>query len=90
MAQTNYTRKMNFIYQPPTTECGQRRGCLFYDLGCSQNLTHSSCQHNLWSRISTRTQTDLPSLDNTELERPFCDLRSRNIFTKQVLTGTAK
>ena len=32
--QTGCTRNMHFAYKVSATEFGQRKGCLFYDLGC--------------------------------------------------------
>ena len=39
--QTGCTRNMHFAYKVSTTAFGQRKGCLFYDLGCRGPMTHS-------------------------------------------------
>ena len=42
--QTGCTRNMHFAYKVSATEFGQRKGCLFYDLGCRGPMTHSPVQ----------------------------------------------
>ena len=42
--QTGCTRNMHFAYKVSATEFGQRKGCLFYDLGCRGPMTHSPLQ----------------------------------------------
>ena len=46
--QTGCTRNMHFAYKVSTTEFGQRKGCLFYDLGCRGPMTHSPCNRILY------------------------------------------
>lgn len=45
--QTGCTRNMHFAYKVSATAFGQRKGCLFYDLGCRGPMTHSPCNRIL-------------------------------------------
>jgi hydrogenase small subunit len=81
---------MSFIYQNTTSKLYQHRDCLFYDLGSPQTLKDTCCQRNLWNQISAKTQADLPSVDSTESEFPFCYLKPINIFFSQSLAETIK
>ncbi len=72
--QTGCTRNMHFAYKVSATEFGQRKGCLFYDLGCRGPMTHSPCNRILWNRQSSKTRAGMPCLGCTEPEFPFFDL----------------
>jgi hydrogenase small subunit len=42
---------MHFAYKVSATELGQRKGCLYYDLGCRGPMTHSPCNRILWNEF---------------------------------------
>ena len=69
--QTGCTRNMHFAYKVSATEYGQRKGCLFYDLGCRGPMTHSPCNRILWNRQSSKTRAGMPCMGCTEPEFPF-------------------
>jgi NiFe hydrogenase small subunit HydA len=85
--QTGCTRNMHFAYKVSATEFGQRKGCLFYDLGCRGPMTHSPCNRILWNRQSSKTRAGMPCLGCTEPEFPFSDLAPGTIFKTQTLMG---
>jgi hydrogenase small subunit len=58
--QTGCTRNMHFAYKVSATAFGQRKGCLFYDLGCRGPMTHSPCNRILWNRQSSKTRAGMP------------------------------
>ncbi|HEY1890986.1 MAG TPA: hypothetical protein VGG63_11305 [Steroidobacteraceae bacterium] len=78
--QTGCTRNMHFAYKVSATEFGQRKGCLFYDLGCRGPMTHSPCNQILWNRQSSKTRAGMPCLGCTEPEFPFSDLAPGTVF----------
>lgn len=45
--QTGCTRNMHFAHKVSATESSQRKGCLFYDLGCRGPMTHTPCNRIL-------------------------------------------
>jgi uptake hydrogenase small subunit len=85
--QTGCTRNMHFAYKVSATEFGQRKGCLFYDLGCRGPMTHSPCNRILWNRQSSKTRAGMPCIGCTEPEFPFYDLAPGTIFKTQTLMG---
>jgi NiFe hydrogenase small subunit HydA len=85
--QTGCTRNMHFAYKVSATEFGQRKGCLFYDLGCRGPMTHSPCNRILWNRQSSKTRAGMPCLGCTEPEFPFSDLAPGTVFKTQTLMG---
>lgn len=88
--QTGCTRNMHFAYKISATEFGQRKGCLFYDLGCRGPMTHSPCNRILWNRQSSKTRAGMPCLGCTEPEFPFSDLAPGTVFKTQTLMGVPK
>jgi len=88
--QTGCTRNMHFAYKVSTTEFGQRKGCLFYDLGCRGPMTHSPCNLILWNRVSSKTRAGMPCLGCTEPEFPFFDLAPGTVFKTQTVMGVPK
>ena len=88
--QTGCTRNMHFAYKVSATEFGQRKGCLFYDLGCRGPMTHSPCNRILWNRQSSKTRAGMPCLGCTEPEFPFADLAPGTIFKTQTLMGVPR
>ncbi|MFZ5559013.1 MAG: hydrogenase [Pseudomonadota bacterium] len=88
--QTGCTRNMHFAYKVSATEFGQRKGCLFYDLGCRGPMTHSPCNRILWNRVSSKTRAGMPCLGCTEPEFPFFDLAPGTVFKTQTLMGVPK
>ena len=88
--QTGCTRNMHFAYKVSTTEFGQRKGCLFYDLGCRGLMTHSPCNRILWNRVSSKTRAGMPCLGCTEPEFPFFDLAPGTVFKTQTVMGVPK
>jgi hydrogenase small subunit len=88
--QTGCTRNMQFAYKAATTEFGQRKGCLFYDLGCRGPMTHSPCNRILWNRQSSKTRSGMPCLGCTEPEFPFYDLAPGTVFKTQTIMGMPK
>ena len=88
--QTGCTRNMHFAYKVSTTEFGQRKGCLFYDLGCRGPMTHSPCNRILWNRVSSKTRAGMPCLGCTEPEFPFFDLAPGTVFKTQTVMGVPK
>lgn len=88
--QTGCTRNMHFAYKVSTTEFGQRKGCLFYDLGCRGPMTHSPCNRILWNRVSSKTRAGMPCLGCTEPEFPFFDLAPGTVFKTQTVMGIPK
>jgi NiFe hydrogenase small subunit HydA len=88
--QTGCTRNMQFAYKVSATEFGQRKGCLFYDLGCRGPMTHSPCNRILWNRVSSKTRAGMPCLGCTEPEFPFFDLMPGTLFKTQTVMGVPK
>jgi hydrogenase small subunit len=88
--QTGCTRNMHFSYKVSATEFGQRKGCLFYDLGCRGPMTHSPCNRILWNRQSSKTRAGMPCLGCTEPEFPFSDLAPGTVFKTQTLMGVPR
>jgi len=88
--QTGCTRNIHFAYKASTTEFGQRKGCLFYDLGCRGPMTRSSCNRILWNRVSSKTRAGMPCLGCTEPEFPFYDLKPGTVFKTQTVMGVPK
>jgi hydrogenase small subunit len=85
--QTGCTRNMHFAYKVSATEFGQRKGCLFYDLGCRGPMTHAPCNRILWNRQSSKTRAGMPCLGCTEPEFPFHDLAPGTVFRSQTIMG---
>jgi hydrogenase small subunit len=85
--QTGCTRNMHFSYKVSATEFGQRKGCLFYDLGCRGPMTHSPCNRILWNRQSSKTRAGMPCLGCTEPEFPFSELLPGTVFKTQTFMG---
>jgi Ni,Fe-hydrogenase I small subunit len=88
--QTGCTRNIQFAYKASATEFGQRKGCLFYDLGCRGPMTHSPCNRILWNRQSSKTRSGMPCLGCTEPEFPFYDLAPGTVFKTQTVMGVPK
>lgn len=88
--QTGCTRNVHFAYKSSVDEFGQRRGCLYYDLGCRGPMTHSSCNRILWNRVSSKTRAGMPCLGCTEPEFPFHDLMPGTVFKTQTVMGVPK
>lgn len=88
--QTGCTRNVHFAYKASTSDFGQRKGCLFYDLGCRGPMTHSSCNRILWNRVSSKTRAGMPCLGCTEPEFPFHDLKPGTVFKTQTVMGVPK
>jgi hydrogenase small subunit len=88
--QTGCTRNMHFAYKVSATEFGQRKGCLFYDLGCRGPMTHSPCNRILWNRQSSKTRAGMPCIGCTEPEFPFYDLAPGTVFKTQTMMGIPK
>jgi hydrogenase small subunit len=88
--QTGCTRNMHFSYKVSATEFGQRKGCLFYDLGCRGPMTHSPCNRILWNRQSSKTRAGMPCLGCTEPEFPFNELAPGTVFKTQTVMGVPK
>lgn len=88
--QTGCTRSMHFAYKVSATEFGQRKGCLFYDLGCRGPMTHSPCNRILWNRQSSKTRAGMPCLGCTEPEFPFFDLAPGTVFKTQTVMGVPR
>ena len=88
--QTGCTRNMHFAYKVSATEFGQRKGCLFYDLGCRGPMTHSPCNRILWNRQSSKTRAGMPCLGCTEPEFPFFELAPGTLFKTQTLMGVPR
>src|ERR1044071_1036712 len=88
--QTGCTRNMHFAFKVSATDFGQRKGCLFYDLGCRGAMTHSSCNRILWNRQSSKTRAGMPCLGCTEPEFPFFDLAPGTVFKTQTIMGIPK
>jgi hydrogenase small subunit len=88
--QTGCTRNMHFAYKVSATEFGQRKGCLFYDLGCRGPMTRSPCNRILWNSQSSKTRAGMPCLGCTEPEFPFSDLAPGTVFKTQTLMGVPR
>ncbi len=88
--QTGCTRNMHFTYKVSSTEFGQRKGCLFYDLGCRGPMTHSPCNRILWNQQSSKTRAGMPCIGCTEPEFPFFDLAPGTVFKTQTFMGLPK
>lgn len=85
--QTGCTRNMFFAYKTVADEFGQRRGCLFYDLGCRGPMTHSPCNRILWNRHSSKTRAGMPCTGCTEPEFPFFELNPGTLFRTHLIQG---
>ena len=85
--QTGCTRNMHYAYKVSATEFSQRKGCLFYDLGCRGPMTRSPCNRILWNRQSSKTRAGMPCLGCTEPEFPFFDLNPGTVFKSQTVMG---
>lgn len=88
--QTGCTRNLHFSYKVSATEYGQRKGCLFYDLGCRGPMTKSSCNRILWNRQSSKPRAGMPCIGCTEPEFPHFDLAPGTVFRTQVFMGVPK
>ena len=88
--QTGCTRNLHYSYKVSTTAFGQRKGCLFYDLGCRGPMTHSPCNRILWNRVSSKTRAGMPCLGCTEPEFPHYDLAPGTVFKTQTMMGVPK
>lgn len=85
--QTGCTRNMHYTYKVSQTQFAQRKGCLFYDLGCRGPMTRSSCNRILWNRQSSKTRAGMPCIGCTEPEFPFFDLEPGTVFKSQTVMG---
>ena len=85
--QTGCTRNMHFSYKVCATERGQRKGCLFYNLGCRRPMAHSPCNRILWKRQSSKTRAGMPCTGCTEPEFPFFDLSPGTVFKTHTMMG---
>lgn len=85
--QTGCTRNMHFAYKVSTTEFAQRKGCLFYDLGCRGPFTRSPCNRILWNRQSSKTRAGMPCIGCTEPEFPHHDLAPGTVFATPTTLG---
>lgn len=85
--QTGCTRSQHFAYKVSATEFGQRKGCLFFDLGCRGPMTRSSCNRILWNGESSKTRAGMPCLGCTEPEFPHNDLAKGTIFRTPTAMG---
>ncbi len=85
--QTGCTRNMHYTYKVSATEFSQRKGCLFYDLGCRGPMTHSPCNRILWNRQSSKTRAGMPCIGCTEPEFPFFELAPGTVFKSQTVMG---
>ena len=85
--QTGCTRNMHYTYKVSATEFSQRKGCLFYDLGCRGPMTRSPCNRILWNRQSSKTRAGMPCIGCTEPEFPFFDLNPGTVFKSQTMMG---
>ncbi len=85
--QTGCTRNMHYTYKVSATEFAQRKGCLFYDLGCRGPMTRSPCNRILWNRQSSKTRAGMPCIGCTEPEFPFFDLAPGTVFKSQTVMG---
>ncbi len=85
--QTGCTRNMHYTYKISATEFSQRKGCLFYDLGCRGPMTHSPCNRILWNRQSSKTRAGMPCIGCTEPEFPFYELAPGTVFKSQTVMG---
>lgn len=88
--QTGCTRNMHFTYKIASTEFAQRKGCLYYDLGCRGPVTRSSCNRILWNRHSSKTRAGMPCIGCTEPEFPFYELAPGTVFKSQTEMGFPK
>lgn len=88
--QTGCPRNMHFTYKVSATEFAQRKGCLFYDLGCRGPMTHSPCNRILWNGVSSKTRAGMPCIGCTEPEFPFYDLAPGTVFKSQTIMGIPK
>lgn len=88
--QTGCTRNMHFTYKVSATEFAQRKGCLFYDLGCRGPMTHSPCNRILWNQQSSKTRAGMPCIGCTEPEFPFFELEPGTVFKTQTFMGLPK
>ena len=88
--QTGCTRNMHFAYKVSATEFGQRKGCLFYDLGCRGPMTHSPCNRIYWNRVASKTNVGMPCIGCTEPEFPFFELMPGTVFKTQTVMGVPK
>lgn len=89
-AQTGCTRNLHFSYKVSATEFGQRKGCLFYDLGCRGPMTKASCNRILWNRQSSKPRSGMPCIGCTEPEFPHFDLAPGTVFRTQTFMGVPK
>jgi hydrogenase small subunit len=89
-AQTGCTRNLHFSYKVSATEFGQRKGCLFYDLGCRGPMTKASCNRRLWNRQSSKPRSGMPCIGCTEPEFPHFDLAPGTVFRTQTFMGVPK
>ncbi|MGF1467317.1 MAG: hydrogenase [Sandaracinaceae bacterium] len=85
--QTGCTRNMHFAYKVSATQFGQRKGCLFYDLGCRGPFTRSPCNRILWNRVSSKTRAGMPCIGCTEPEFPHHDLMPGTVFATPTTLG---
>ena len=88
--QTGCTRNLHFSYKVSATEFGQRKGCLFFDLGCRGPMTKSSCNRILWNRQSSKPRAGMPCIGCTEPEFPHFDLAPGTVFRTQTFMGVPK
>jgi hydrogenase small subunit len=85
--QTGCTRNMQFAYKVSATAFGQRKGCLYYDLGCRGPFTRSPCNRILWNRVSSKTRAGHPCIGCTEPEFPHHDLAPGTVFATPTTLG---
>lgn len=85
--QTGCTRNMHFAYKVSTKQFGERKGCLFYDLGCRGPFTRSPCNRILWNRQSSKTRAGMPCIGCTEPEFPHHDLMPGTVFATPTTLG---
>lgn len=88
--QTGCTRNLHFSYKVSATEFGQRKGCLFFDLGCRGPMTKSSCNRILWNRQSSKPRAGMPCIGCTEPEFPHFELAPGTVFRTQTFMGVPK
>jgi hydrogenase small subunit len=88
--QNGCTRNLHYSFKISSTEFGQRKGCLFYDLGCRGPMTHSPCNRILWNRQSSKTRAGMPCLGCTEPDFPVFEFAPGTVFKTQTIMGVPK
>lgn len=84
--QSGCTHVRNFI-EKNDGGFGQRKGCLFYEVGCRGPMTKAPCNKILWNRQASKTRVNHPCLGCTEPGFPHHNLKKGSVLKTMKYLG---